>query len=141
MVLNNRKYFLAGVVLLPALILLMAKFYAKSYLLQFSLHHITVTQLLLLILISPIVEEIVFRGLAQDFLLKIIKNKYISFTLVNLTFTLFHLHKHLGFIYLLFVFSCGIILSIVKYQFKYLTYPISLHLYYNLLFVVFTLGD
>ncbi|MBY0378868.1 MAG: CPBP family intramembrane metalloprotease [Burkholderiales bacterium] len=124
-----------SIVLLPIAVLFLGDCFFGDYSKQFQSYY-TNTQILLLVIISPIFEEIVFRGLIQDFLVKKIKCKYLAFTSVNLLFVLLHIHKNMGIIYLMFVFICGMIFSVVKYKSSRVLYPIVLHSYYNLLFIL-----
>jgi len=127
------------VILLPPLVLLFAKIYFAHYLYNFAVDYTTL-QLLIILVISPVVEESVFRGLLHDLLFKYSAHVGINFILINVVFVLLHVHKHLGAIYLLFIFVCGMILSMVKYISNRLIYTIFLHIYYNLIFIIFTVG-
>lgn len=125
-------------VLLPLLILLLVRLSNLSYLHSYA-NVYSSFDIILLLIISPVVEEIVFRGLVQDSLLRYIKHEGLVFILVNILFVLIHIIKNNGIVYLLFLFICGNVFSIIKHLFGKLTYSILLHAYYNGLFVVFSL--
>ena len=135
----RKLVYLPSIILLPIIILFIGKYLLVGYFYQFQFDY-TYTQLLLLILVSPLLEEIVFRGLVQDFLLKKIKYKYVAFVGVNVLFVLIHIDKNTGSIYLIFLFICGIIFSVVKEKSGRLLYAILLHTYYNSLFITFTMS-
>lgn len=91
----------------------------------------------LLLFLSPILEEIVFRGLIQDYIFEKISNKTLVVIITNLLFIAFHYHINSNFLYLLTVFICGVIFSLFKIRFSKLYYPICCHLYYNLCFYLY----
>lgn len=91
----------------------------------------------MLLMLSPVLEEIVFRGLIQDYLLSKTSNVTVSIIVVNLLFMVFHCHINPNYIYLLAIFGCGIMFSILKFKLLRLRYPILYHVYYNLCFYLY----
>jgi membrane protease YdiL (CAAX protease family) len=92
-------------------------------------------QIALFLFISPILEEIVFRGLLQDLLIKKIANKFIAFSILNLGFMLAHVHVQHDVVYLLLIFICGVLYSLIKDYFLFLRYPIMVHICFNGIFL------
>jgi len=90
--------------------------------------------ILFLITISPILEELVFRGLLQEAIYNKTKNYIFTVILVNIAFMSLHYPVNNNIVYLFAVFICGIIFSVVKIYHKRIIYPIILHMYYNLCF-------
>lgn len=135
-----KRFFLVSVIFVPIIILTIAKlffnnFFTTSFYIQYSYLNI-----ILIILISPILEEIVFRGLLQDLFLKYIHNKVIAFIILNIIFTFMHYKfglNTINLIYFIFLFICGMIFSVTKNIFYKLSYVIYLHCYYNIIFLLF----
>lgn len=132
--LNSRKVILI-LLLAPILGCLVIRMFNYDYLerfhMDYSLHTIA-----FIIFIAPVLEEIVFRGLFQEILLKALKRKSITFVLVNILFTILHYHIRSEYAYLLLIFVAGLIYSIVRYQYG-LKKAIYLHIYYNMIYLVF----
>jgi len=101
--------------------------------LPFLNYHIT-GNILFLLIISPILEELVFRGLLQESIYNKTKNYIFTVIMVNIAFMSLHYIVNNNIVYLLAVFICGIIFSVVKIYYKRIIYPIMLHVYYNLCF-------
>lgn len=136
---NNKKPVLILSIILPVIVLFLCRFFYPIYLNLYKIQY-TLGGSFLLIFVSPILEEIVFRGLLQDFFIKIIRSKVLALGLLNIIFSLIHAHNNQNIVYLSILFFCGIIFSIVKYNYNKLSYVIFLHAYYNILFVIFTIG-
>ena len=100
----------------------------------------TISALLIMLFLSPVLEEIVFRGLLQDVLLKHARRRWPSLLLLNILFVLLHYHINANVVYLLLVFSSGVIFSYTKLRYTKLVYPISLHIYYNFIYVAMLSG-
>ena len=131
---NRKNIFLILSIFIPPLVLIILRMYFASYLSIFYVN-LTVSSIIILIVVSPILEELVFRLFLQDVFLSKINNKLIALFLVNLLFVLVHYKKPINIVYLLALFICGMILSIIKQNYK-LSYAIYLHSYYNILFII-----
>lgn len=131
------KHLLVYSITLPIIILCIGRIILPDWFDLFYQRY-TIANLIFIIIISPVLEETVFRGLLQDLFLKYLTNKYLAIFLLNLLFCTSHIYKNSDIIYLLFILICGIIFSMVKYKHGWLYYPIGLHMYYNLLFVIFS---
>ena len=122
-------------ILLPFCIWLPAYFFFKMYIPNFATPH-GVSGYFILLLLSPLLEEIVFRGLLQDILLRWFRQQLLGVLILNLAFAGLHYRINASLLYLFPVFICGLIFSIVKIRFASLVYPILFHIYYNAFFVV-----
>ncbi len=120
-----------GYTLLPIISWLVA--YKIGYRLSVPGSH-SVLVIALILFISPTLEEIIFRGLLQDWLAKVIPNKLLMILILNIAFAILHYRINTNLTYLLDVFICGVIFSRVKIRFNNLYYPIGLHIYYNMVF-------
>ncbi len=92
--------------------------------------------ILLMTIVAPILEEIIFRGLLQEWLQQLLHSNISAIILVNLLFMLLHYTTKNQIVYLLAIFFCGIIYSVVKIKQKSIIFPILLHAYYNLSFII-----
>lgn len=108
--------------------------WGSFYLHQFSFSY-TIYNIILLLLIAPILEEIVFRGLLQDIILNYIPKRWCALWGLNLIFGLFHYHINPMPLYLCAVFISGLIFSYAKVLYLNLVYPLGLHIYYNLIYL------
>jgi len=129
-----KHLFLGFSLLLPIIVGVIAVVFYPNYLSHFTLPH-TLFPLILFLIISPVLEEVVFRGLFQDFLLSWLNNKFIAIGLLNIGFAVFHYNINHDPTYMFLVFCCGIILSVQKLKYGKLIYPIFFHAYYNLSFM------
>lgn len=106
----------------------------------FGINHIVqlgLQQILLLLIISPLLEEIVFRGLIQEYLATKINSKFYVIIIVNVLFSGLHYHINHNPWYLFCIAICGIIFSIIKLITNSLSLVIMIHSYYNLSFLAF----
>ena len=131
----NKYKLLFVFIFLPLLIWLPALFFFKSYVSQFMLPQGS-RQLLIMLLISPILEEMVFRGLFQDLFLHYIGKPIFSILLLNIAFAIIHQRINPNLIYIFFVFASGMVFSYSKLCYKKLVFPIGLHIYYNFVYIV-----
>jgi membrane protease YdiL (CAAX protease family) len=130
--LNGKCIFGCFVILLPIVALYL------HYILHLPfLNYSLTTNLLILLIVSPILEELTFRGLLQDLILNKTKNIILTVILVNIAFVLLHCNVNNSVVYLFPIFICGIIFSVSKIYHKRLIYPILLHVYYNLCFIAY----
>ena len=130
---NGKYIFACFVILLPiGVFCLLQKFY-----LPFLNYNLT-PGLLILLIVSPILEELTFRGLLQDLVLSKTKNYIFTILIVNIAFMLLHFNVNKNIVYLLLVFTCGIIFSVSKIYYERISLHILLHMYYNLCFIVYT---
>ena len=119
-------YFIVFVILLPLSLL-----YHPYYV------HFTAIELILMLLLSPIVEEYVFRGALYELLQKFSCNIVVTILLINILFTLLHVSNvNYNILYLLGVFICGVIFTLTRILYKSVFYSILVHAYYNLMYVV-----
>ena len=127
------SYFLIGIIgfLFPFIDL-----YEKESISSISIH-----LFFLLIILFPIVEECIFRGILQSLLLKIVlfQKKIFCITYSNfLTSTLFaltHLFNHPP-IWALGVIIPSIIYGYFRERFNHLLPPILLHIWYNFIYFI-----
>ena len=92
-------------------------------------------QLALIILIYPILEEIVFRGLLLEFLAKRISYRFGLLTAANLLTSLVFVLAHLIYnqwVWALLIFFPSIVFGYMKERHQSLVSPILLHGFYNL---------
>lgn len=129
---NNKFLFTYFIVLLP-----IGVFYLLYKLNLPFLNYSLNTNILILLLVSPVLEEFTFRGLLQDFLLNKTKNYSFTVFLVSIAFTLLHYNVNNNIVYLFAVFICGIIFSVIKIYYRKIAYPVMLHVYYNLCFITY----
>lgn len=95
-------------------------------------------QLALIILVYPILEEIVFRGLLLEFLTKRIHYRYRLLTAANVLTSLIFVMMHLiynDWIWGLLIFFPSLVFGYMKERHQSLISPIMLHSFYNLGFV------
>lgn len=130
-----RHSFLVLAIVLPVLAYFLGNALIPEYLAHFNLVS-GVWAVVLLLIVSPILEEVVFRGFLQDYLLSKIDNKFIVVLLVNFVFVALHYHINHETIFLILIFGCGVIWSVIKLKYHKLIYPIFLHAYYNLSFLL-----
>lgn len=129
---NGKALFTCFAVLLPISVLYLI--YKLN--LPFLNYKLT-TNILLLLVVSPILEEFTFRGLLQDMIQTKTKNYILTLFILNTAFTLLHYNVNNSIVYLFTVFICGIIFSVSKMYYKMIVYPIMLHMYYNLCFITY----
>lgn len=136
---NKLKYVILCVcICIPPIFYVSAYLLVPNYLFSFTLPF-NALFLVLSFFVSPILEEIVFRGFLQDLLNKRIGNQILVVILVNFVFALLHVHINPELWYLLLVFACGVLFSSIKILFKKIRYPILLHSYYNISFLLLIL--
>ena len=89
------------------------------------------------IVCSPIIEEILFRGILQKYLTGIMKNKYhlISIAIVSIVFSI----SHCEFTKIPYYFLCGFLYSFIYYKTQKIIIPIIVHIFWNLLSTILTL--
>jgi uncharacterized protein len=119
---------------LPLLVFLTLHAFHLNYLINFNLKQVSVISLLV---ISPIWEEVLFRGLLQDWLRARLQDIVVSILIVNLLFMFIHYTVNHEILYLLPIFICGVVFSIIKLHYSRIIYPILLHAYYNLLLFLY----
>lgn len=98
-------------------------------------------QLLMFVFVYPIVEEVIFRGLIQDYLNRKFnhkKNLSISYANIetSILFVLFHL-IYQSAVWSLMVFIPSVIFGYFKDKYGKLQLPIFLHCFYNAGFLLF----
>ena len=95
-------------------------------------------QLALIILVYPVLEEIVFRGLLLEFLTKRLRFRYGLLTsanvLTSVVFVLVHLICN-NWIWALLIFFPSLVFGYMKERHQSMISPIILHSFYNLGFV------
>lgn len=132
---DNKKYLILFLVL-PLVICGAGFFLFKNFISQFRILF-SIKSLFIIILVSPILEEIAFRGLIQDLCIKKFYNhKIMAIIFVNIMFSLLHFNNNQNIIYLVLVFLSGMIFSYSKLMFNKLSVPILLHAYYNIIFII-----
>ena len=144
----NRK----GLIVIIALVLLLRTF--NDFIINFEyiffektfelvertaeFNYIFWNDLLTSVIIGPILEELVFRGLIFRILLRSRINLIVSLTITSLLFTIGHINPlNINYSLLIIAFWLGIVLSLVYLRYK-LSGAVSFHIFYNL--IVFILG-
>ena len=133
---STKTTFIISAIWLPILIFCSLKFFHLNYLINIQLDKVSIISL---VLISPIWEELVFRGLLQEWLQKLLKSTVFLIFIVNLLFMVIHYFNNHNLLYLLAIFCCGVIFSIIKLYLNRIFYPILLHSYYNLTLLFYVL--
>ena len=128
-----RVGFLLFIIILPTLAFSILKLLHLNHV--FSIH-LDWRTILILVFISPILEEVIFRGLLQEWLQSLLNQTIPTIILVNTLFTILHYNVNKNFIYLITIFFCGIIFSVVKILHKRVVFTIMLHSYYNVCFII-----
>lgn len=131
---KKHLFFLISLIL-PIIFWSIAFLFFQKLIPNFSIPH-SLLSLLLIIFISPVLEEIVFRGLIQDLCVKYLKNIWLTVLIVNLFFMLVHIHINNAPIYLVIIFISGVIFSLNKLIYQKIFPPIMLHFFYNLTFII-----
>ena len=124
--------YLLGVIILGFLLL----FVKANYPFQFSIHfekHLVV-RYIKLICLAPVFEEIIFRGIAFEYLEKKLINKWVILFFTSLLFSFGHLPGLFPFIS---TFIFAILTGVVYLKERNLTYPIAMHALYNLFWIIF----
>lgn len=129
---KNKVMFTYLVMFLPVI-----AFPAIHYFHSSSFHFTLTTNILVLLFLAPCLEELTFRGLAQELILYKTKNYIFTILIVNLAFVALHYNVNKNIIYLSVVFICGIIFSTTKILYERVRYPIMLHMYYNGCFILY----
>ena len=88
--------------------------------------------LLIICIIVPLIEEIIFRGFFYD-TVKLISNDIIAILFTSVSFALAHSDLQ----QILYAFIAGILLSYIKCKFKNIIYSIVFHLIMNLTSYIF----
>jgi membrane protease YdiL (CAAX protease family) len=101
-------------------------------------YYISSKTILLMIIISPIIEEMVFRYFLYNYLQRIYNyfNKNINIILTNIVFMLLHLRNTHDIIILFGIFISGIVFNLVYIEKKLLIYPILIHAWFNLCYLL-----
>lgn len=124
---------LASFIILPPLILLFPVSYFK---LTLPIVNRDITSTLKLLIIAPVLEELVFRGLLQDFIKRVNTSKLTCYFIVNIIFVLLHYKNSHDLVYLSGVFISGVIFSVIKDYYKKISVAIICHAYFNLTYLV-----
>lgn len=134
-----RNKFVLLILLLPIIIAVVGSYYFSDFVKTFSMPE-NFWEIIILLIVSPLLEEICFRGLLQDIVAKSMLYYKVGPVLVvllpNILFTVWHYHINSSYLYLLLVFLSGCIFGTVKILHHRLIYPILLHSYYNLVFLL-----
>ena len=91
--------------------------------------------LIIIAIIDPIVEEIIFRGFFYD-TVKILSNDIFAIIFTSIVFAIAHSDLRQG----IYAFIAGIVFSYVKYKYGNIIYNIIMHLLMNLTTLVFVPG-
>ena len=89
---------------------------------------------------APIIEEILFRGILQKYLIHIMntKNPIIPITLASIAFTII-LHWELHLTKITVIFLGGFVFGYIYYKTQKIIIPIIAHTFWNFLIVLFTM--
>jgi len=93
--------------------------------------------LFLTLICFPVIEEVLYRGILQKYLLKLMNMKYslIPIILVSLAFSIMHWQFSKIIVY----FLCGLLYGYIYYKSKKIIFPIIVHSFWNLLSVLFSM--
>lgn len=133
---TSRKLATAFIILLPLVTLPTLKIFHLNHWLGIRANF-TQQFILIAVLIAPIIEESVFRGLLPELLNNLVKQPLIRYLISNLGFCLSHYHINHNPFYLAGVFISGIIFSYIRIISNKISPAILTHAYYNLLFIIF----
>lgn len=124
--------YLLGIIILGFLLL----FVMKNHSFQFSLHFtkFLFVRYIKTICFAAIFEEILFRGIAFEYLKKKSVNKWVILFFTSLLFGLIHLP---GLFYFINTFIFAMFVGVVYLKERNLTYPIAMHSLYNLFWIIF----
>lgn len=124
--------YLLGIITLGFLSL----FVRKSYSLLFSMHftNLLFVKNIKMIFLAAVFEEILFRGIAFEYLIKKSVNKWVILFFTSLLFGLEHLP---GLFYFITTFIFAIFAGIIYLKERNLTYTIVMHSMYNLFWLIF----
>ena len=131
---HNLKYGIFFLIL-PLLFWFLGFLFFPHFIHQFTIPS-TYSKIILLLIVSPILEEIVFRGLIQDYVVNKVKNKCLAVIIVSLFFATFHYRINSNLFYLTLIFASGVVFSLTKLIYGKILFPICLHTYYNLLYIL-----
>ena len=125
-------YYLAALGAAPLFVVVMNLYLTGTF---FVLPRLTDPKMLLVtILIYPIIEEVLFRGIIQEYIASKFSKQFFMISFANfstsLLFALLHIIYHP--VYMLFVFFPSLVYGYFKEQYKTLLAPITLHTFYNL---------
>lgn len=121
------KYFILSLIL--PLILIPFKYMFLPY--YFSYKQITI-----LLFISPFMEEVLFRKFLQQYLKHKFNNLVYAILCTNFIFVLMHLKNTFNIVILISIFISGIIFSLVYCEKKNIIYPIFIHFWFNLFYLL-----
>lgn len=118
---NRLGYFLSGL------------FYKSQEELNFNLYN-EINLVISYLILSPIVEEIIFRGIILNDLLSNFKNKIVSIIFTSLLFCLIHIDgfEFYNIVRIIDAFIFSIIISCFYVKTKNIYYAIIFHFIYNL---------
>ena len=95
----------------------------------------------LFVIISPVTEEVFFRGFLQEKIQTISNRRYMAIIIVGLLFACIHLPRLFIGMYsignLIFVFILGLMFGWVYSEGKSIVYPVMFHLLWNLSLSIF----
>ncbi len=129
-----QKYLLPISVIILPIIAWLIYFYLKLYT-YLNFNNQKSSTIFFVLIISPIFEEIIFRGILLDLLAKILNNNILIYFIINIIFTYFHYYNNNKLFYLFLIFLCGTIFTVIKIKYNKIIYPIFLHIYYNAFFI------
>jgi membrane protease YdiL (CAAX protease family) len=99
-----------------------------------DLHQLLFREVLILVILYPLLEETIFRGIIQPAISTRIVGKTFLFShaniLTSIIFSLAHLFSH-ETIWAMAVFIPSVAFGLLKDRYKTLLAPIALHCYYN----------
>lgn len=121
------KYFILSLIL--PLVLMPLKY-------MFSPYDFSSQQIMILLFISPIIEEVLFRKFLQDYLKHKLQNLPYGVLLTNFIFMLAHLKNTSNIIILIGIFISGMIFSLVYDEKERIIYPIFIHFWFNLFYLL-----
>lgn len=107
-----------------------------KYFLYFNLYYIEYKQIIILLFVSPIIEELLFRKYLQEYLFYKLNNLSYVIVITNFLFMILHIRNTLNILFLFGIFISGVIFSLVYYEKKLVIYPILIHFWFNLFYLL-----
>jgi len=127
--LGQNKLIISAIILPVVIWCILLYFNLASHFLNYTL---STPQVLIILLASPLIEEIVFRDVFQSVILRQVR-LVINIVITNILFTILHFNNFslYSMLFLLGVFVSGVLLSIIRWRYNNILICILLHAYYN----------
>ncbi|MDR1682048.1 MAG: CPBP family intramembrane metalloprotease [Candidatus Symbiothrix sp.] len=125
-------FYVSGIIVLGVLTLFVMNNFSFQFSLNFEKH--LIVRYVKIIFLAAIFEEIIFRGITFEYLESKSTNKWIILLFTSLIFGFIHLP---GLFYFINAFIFAIFSGIIYLKERNLIYPIIMHSFYNLFWILF----